>query len=275
MLTLRSKHKSFGGQLCFYTHNSDACAGPMNFSIFLPSKASHQACHVIYFLAGLSSSDENFMIKAGAQKYAEELDLILVAPDTSPRNRGFEREKEDWTFGEGAAFYVNATQEPWLRAYNMYDYISYEFPKLISYNFNTKNKAIMGHSMGGHGALVIGLRNPQIFSSISAFAPICSPINSAWGQYAFNLYLGDNKSLWAQYDACELLKNTKNIKSILIDQGLEDQFLETQLGLDYLKNIIQQKNLPIDIRVHAGYDHSYYFIATFIESHLRFHVRFL
>lgn len=275
MLTLRSEHKCFSGSLRFYTHESKSCNGPMNFSIFLPSKAHKQECPAIYFLAGLGSSDENFMMKAGAERVAEELGIIIVAPDTSPRNRNIDRAQEHWTFGEGASFYVNATQSPWSSSYNMYDYVAYELPALVNKNFSVSKNSIMGHSMGGHGALVVGLRNPDIFSSLSAFAPICAPTRSPWGQHAFGLYLGDQSSLWAQYDTVEILKKTRQAQPTLIDQGGSDQFLIEQLRLDDLALVAGENKLPIEIRRHAGYDHGYYFISTFIESHLRFHYAYI
>jgi len=247
----------------------------MNFSIFLPSKAEKQACPALFFLAGLSSNDENFMMKAGAERVAEELGIILIAPDTSPRNRSIEREKEHWTFGEGASFYVNATQSPWSEYYNMYDYVAYELPALIDKNFLISQKSIMGHSMGGHGALIIGLKNPRVFSTISAFAPICAPTRSSWGQNAFSMYLGSQSALWAEYDTVELLKKIKNPQPILIDQGEDDPFLAEQLRLDDLAQVTYENKLPVTIRKHAGYDHGYYFIQTFIESHLRFHASIL
>lgn len=275
MLTLRSEHKCFSGFLRFYTHESASCKGPMNFSIFLPTKAQKQACPALYFLAGLGSSDENFMMKAGAERIAEELGIILVAPDTSPRNRNIDREKEHWTFGEGASFYLNATQSPWSYFYNMYDYVAFELPALINKNFLVSKQSIMGHSMGGHGALVVGLKNPKIFSSLSAFAPICHPTRSPWGQHAFGLYLGDQSVLWAEYDTVEILKKIKKTPPILIDQGEADQFLAEQLRLDDLALVARENKHVIEIRKHAGYDHSYYFISTFIESHLRFHYQYI
>jgi S-formylglutathione hydrolase len=247
----------------------------MKFSVFLPSRATQKPCAAIFFLAGLGSNEENFMIKAGAARVAEELGLILVAPDTSPRNRNIPREKEDWTFGEGAGFYLNATQDPWSSSYHMYDYVAHELPKLITANFNTTRYSIMGHSMGGHGALVIGLKNPTKFCSISAFSPICAPSHSPWGQFAFGIYLGDDKLKWHNYDTVELLKAAKNTQPILIDQGEADQFLAEQLRLDILEKLVHERNLDILIRRQPGYDHSYYFVASFIESHMRFHHKFL
>lgn len=213
------------------------------------------------------------MFKAGAQRAAEELGLILVAPDTSPRDRKIEREKEHWTFGEGASFYFNATKKPWSDFYSMYDYIADELPTLIDNNFPSGKKCIMGHSMGGHGALVIGLKNPHLFSSISAFAPICAPTQSPWGQSAINIYLNDQND-GNNYDTVQLLHRINNHQPVLIDQGEDDQFLTEQLRLDDLAHIAKKKALPIEIRRHAGYDHSYFFIATFIESHLLFHRRY-
>jgi S-formylglutathione hydrolase len=273
MINLLSKRQCFNGSMRFYSHESRATKGLMNFALFLPSKALTKPCPVVYFLSGLSCTDENFMMKAGAQRVAEILGLILVAPDTSPRNRGIPGEKSGGRPGEGASYYVNATKSPWAEYYQMYDYITYELPDLINNNFLTqKNKnAIMGHSMGGHGALVIALRNPERFQSVSALAPICNPSNSPLAQMAFRELLGDDKADWALYDSMELLQNMSPRHKILIDQGLNDEYLATSLRVSDLALLVEDKKLPINIRLHDGYDHGYYFVATFIEGHLRFH----
>lgn len=211
------------------------------------------------------------MMKAGAQRRAEELGLIIVAPDTSPRNRGIEQEKADWRLGEGASFYVNAKKSPWHAYYQMYDYIAFELPKLIDTHFKTIKSAIMGHSMGGMGALVVGLKNQSRFESISALSPICSPTTSSWGQHAFLNYLGDDKKAWLDYDPAELLKKYVPHSPILIDQGGDDEFLIEQLKLDVLEHVVKENNLPVTINRHAGYDHSYYFVSTCIASHLEHH----
>jgi len=262
-MNLRSSHKCFGGNLKFYSHVSEVCKGPMNFAIFLPSKAEKEDCPVLFYLSGLTCTDENFVMKAGAQRVAEQLGLIVVAPDTSPRDRGIPGEKDGGRPGEGAGYYVDATQEPWSRAYHMYSYVAEELPALIDAKFPTKKnlRSIMGHSMGGMGAMVVGLRNPDRFRSISALAPICSPSNSPTAQIAFRALLGDDKSTWADYDPVEFLKRGAYDREILIDQGTSDDLIDS----------LRPQDLPIKIRMQQGYDHSYYFVSTFMEDHVRFH----
>lgn len=248
----------------------------MRFAIFLPPNASNtNKVPVLYWLSGLTCTDENFMQKAGAFKTAAELGIAIVAPDTSPRGQGV-ADDSGYDLGQGAGFYVNATQKPWVKHYQMYDYITKELSELIENYFPVLAiKSIAGHSMGGHGALVIGLRNPDQYQSVSAFSPISNPINSPWGQKAFAAYLGENKENWQQYDASELLKNVQKTLPILIDQGEADQFLAEQLKPEVLQSIAKDKNLAIDIRLQPGYDHSYYFISSFIEEHIQFHARHL
>jgi S-formylglutathione hydrolase len=278
-LTLLKQHVCFGGTLSFYSHWSESCHSTLNFSIYLPSESNPSpAFPVLYFLAGLTCTEENFMAKAGAQRYAAEHGLAMVAPDTSPRNCGIPGEEDDWDFGTGAGFYVDATESPWNAHYRMYTYVTEELPALVAENFNIDptRRGICGHSMGGHGALVCGLRNRDRYQSISAFAPIAAPSQCPWGQKAFRSYLGKNQTDWAAYDATELVKaNADDSRPILIDQGLSDSFLSEQLRPNLLIEACQQVGRPITYRAQPGYDHSYYFIATFIEDHICFHARHL
>jgi S-formylglutathione hydrolase len=281
-LTLLKQHACFGGTLSFYSHWSESCRCTLNFSLYLPPESSHSApLPVLYFLAGLTCTEENFMAKSGAQRYAAEHRLVLVAPDTSPRNCGIPGEDDDWDFGTGAGFYVDATEAPWNAHYRMYTYIVEELPALVAENFNIDptRQGICGHSMGGHGALVCGLRNRDRYRSISAFAPIAAPSQCPWGQKAFRHYLGENLTTWAAYDATELVQASVKASTddlpILIDQGLADSFLAEQLQPDLLIEACRQVGRPITYRAQPGYDHSYYFIATFIEDHIRFHARHL
>jgi S-formylglutathione hydrolase len=249
----------------------------MTFSVFLPEQLSTGAdikLPVLYWLSGLTCNDENFVQKAGAQKLASELGLILVAPDTSPRGEGVPDDPEGaYDLGHGAGFYVNATQEPWKKHYQMYDYIVEELPELINRKFpaNGERQGIAGHSMGGHGALTIGLRNPDKYKSISAFAPIVSPMNCPWGQKALGNYLGENKNEWLSYDAVSLVKNATRPIPILVDQGSADEFLENQLKPSLLVEVCSQVGYPLNYNQRDGYDHSYFFITSFIENHLQFH----
>lgn len=267
-----AQFKSFGGWQKQYQHDSTRLNCSMRFSIFLPPQTlAGEKVPVLYWLSGLTCTDENFIQKAGAQRVAAELGIAIVTPDTSPRGDGVADDHE-YDLGMGAGFYVNATQAPWQQHYQMYDYIVSELPALIEANFPvTGQRAISGHSMGGHGALMIALRNPQRFSSVSAFSPITHPINCPWGQKAFSAYLGDDVEVWKQYDSCELFKHANNFMPTLIDQGKKDQFLAEQLKPEAL--ITAAGDNPVELRLHDGYDHSYYFIASFIEEHLRFHAK--
>lgn len=249
----------------------------MRFSVFLPPQSGAKKVPVLFWLSGLTCTEENFMQKSGAQRVASELGMALVAPDTSPRGANIPGESESWDFGLGAGFYVNATQSPWAKHYRMYDYVLHELRDLVFKNFplDEKQTGISGHSMGGHGALVLGLRNPEVFRSISAFAPIVAPSQCPWGQKALKNYLGEDQSLWKQYDACELLKVISQRKEILIDQGTEDKFLKDQLMPEKLETIAKALDWPVQIRMQVGYDHSYYFVSSFIEDHLKFHHRLL
>ncbi|WP_024462429.1 S-formylglutathione hydrolase [Marinimicrobium sp. LS-A18] len=270
-----SSNKSFGGWNQQYSHASEVLSCTMRFAIFLPPQAEERKVPVVYWLSGLTCTDENFMHKAGAQRVAAELGVAIVAPDTSPRGEDVPDDPEgSYDFGLGAGFYVNATQAPWKTHYQMYDYVVHELPQLIEREFPvTDQRAISGHSMGGHGALVVGLRNPERYSSISAFAPISSPINCPWGQKALGRYLGDDESTWREYDASELLKDRGCALPLLVDQGDADNFLAEQLKPEALEDAADEAGAPLTMRMQPGYDHSYFFIASFIEDHLRFHAQ--
>lgn len=272
-----SEQLTFGGKQIRFKHSSKTLNCEMQFSVFLPEQAQTEKVPALYWLSGLTCTDENFSSKAGAQRVAAQLGIALIMPDTSPRGDGVaDDENAAYDFGLGAGFYVNATAEPYAKHYQMYDYIVTELPQLLEAQLSLSNKrAISGHSMGGHGALVIGLRNPERYSSISAFSPICNPINCAWGIKAFTGYLGDNKQQWQQYDASLLLAATEKPLPILVDQGTADTFWPDQLNTDSLITAAKQHNTDIEIRYQQGYDHSYYFIASFIEQHLRFHAKYL
>ncbi|MGR5127062.1 S-formylglutathione hydrolase [Photobacterium swingsii] len=273
-----SANKSFGGWHKQYTHRSTALNCDMRFAIFLPPQiAQGQQVPVLYWLSGLTCTDENFMQKAGAQRLAAELGMAIVAPDTSPRGEDVPDDAEgSYDFGLGAGFYVNATEAPWHRHYRMYDYVVSELPALIEANFPvTSQRAISGHSMGGHGALTIGLKNPERYRSISAFSPITNPINCPWGQKAFTGYLGTNQDDWAQYDTTELMKTSQVHLPALVDQGTQDNFLAEQLKPQALLDAAEQVGYPLELRMQEGFDHSYYFISSFIYDHLRFHAKHL
>lgn len=277
-LTLLSQTQSFAGELCRYQHQSKVLACDMEFALYLPPQAKTEAVPLLWWLSGLTCTDENFMQKAGAQRIAAELGIAIVCPDTSPRGLKLEGEDDSYDFGSGAGFYLNATREPWSRHYRMYDYIVQELPGLVRGLVNWNNhQAVSGHSMGGHGALVLALKNPGLFNSVSAFAPIANPMQCPWGQKAFSGYLGSDKTEWTKYDACELIRGyTGDIKpTLLVDQGTADTFLAEQLKPEHLQSVCDAHNYPLQLRYQQGYDHSYYFIATFIEDHLRHHARFL
>lgn len=272
-INLVSENRCFDGTVGFYSHQSQTCNSEMRFAIYQPPQAKLQPVPVLYFLSGLASTEENFTVKAGAQRFAAEYGLMLVAPDTSPRNTGIAGENDNWDFGSGASFYVDATEEPWTKNYQMYSYIVQELTALVAEHLPVKSdkQGIFGHSMGGHGALVCALRNPEIFKSVSAFAPIVAPIRCPWGQKAFTNYLGTNKDTWRNYDASELVKTANYNRPILIDQGSADKFLEQQLLPHIFAQACAEVNQPLTLRFHEGYDHSYYFISTFIEDHIRHH----
>jgi S-formylglutathione hydrolase len=271
-----SEHRCFEGTQGFYRHDSGVIGLPMRFAVYRPARPAAQPLPVLFYLAGLTCTEETFAIKAGAQRLAAELGLMVVTCDTSPRNTGIAGEAADWEFGAGAGFYLNATQLPWAKFYRMYDYVLDELRQAVLANFpaDPARIGIFGHSMGGHGALVLALRNPQVFKSVSAFAPICSPMRCAWGQKALPRYLGEDQSTWQAYDAVELMKAAGQalFPEILVDQGLADKFLhQSQLLPELLEDACAAAHQPLRLRRHAGYDHGYYFISTFVEDHLRFH----
>ncbi|MDC0214161.1 S-formylglutathione hydrolase [Gammaproteobacteria bacterium] len=273
-----SSNKVYGGLNEQHTHFSEVLDCQMRFSIFLPPGASqNEKVPALYWLSGLTCTDENFIHKAGAQRTASALGIALIVPDTSPRGEGVPDDPDgDYDFGLGAGFYVNATQEPWRNHYQMYDYVVKELPGLMESTFPINDRrSISGHSMGGHGALVIALRNPQEYLSVSAFSPICNPISCAWGEKAFSNYLGEDRMAWRQYDATELMKTSDSSLPILIDQGDADEFLTEQLKPGNLEAIAKERNLRYEYRLQTGYDHSYFFISSFIEDHLRFHAEIL
>ncbi len=272
-LEILSQNKSFGGWHKQYSHTSEVLNCSMRFAVYLPPQASAEnPVPVLYWLSGLTCSDENFMQKAGAHRVAAQLGMAIVAPDTSPRGDDVADEADQYDMGKGAGFYLNATQEPWRQHYHMYDYVVEELPALIEATFPvTAQRAIAGHSMGGHGALVIALRNSARYSSVSAFSPITNPVNCPWGQKAFAQYLGNDRELWRTYDASELMSQAKDKLPALVDQGEADNFLQEQLKPEMLEAAAKRSDYPLQLRRHEGYDHSYYFIASFIEDHLRFH----
>ena len=275
-----SQHRCFGGVVGFYRHAAETTACTMRFAVFAPPQAQTRRVPVLYYLAGLTCTEETFMIKAGAQRVAAQLGLLIVAPDTSPRGVSLPGDSESWDFGVGAGFYLDATVEPWSRHYRMYSYVTEELPAVIEASFpvDPSRQGICGHSMGGHGALTIGLKNPERYRSISAFAPIAAPMRAPWGRKAFPRYLGHDPAAWRQYDATELmleLPGARERAEILIDQGIADQFLAEQLYPDAFEAACRQAGQALTLRRHAGYDHGYYFISSFIEDHLRHHARLL
>ncbi|TYK66535.1 S-formylglutathione hydrolase [Colwellia echini] len=271
-----SSNKLFGGWHKQYSHQSRALNCTMRFAIYLPPQASNtHKVPVLYWLSGLTCSDENVMQKSGIQRVAAELGIAIVAPDTSPRGEDV-ADDEGYDLGQGAGFYVNATQAPWKSHYQMYDYIVDELPELIENTFPVNNKrAISGHSMGGHGALIIALKNPEFYCSVSAFSPISNPINCPWGQKAFTAYLGNDTATWSEYDASKLMATSIDFVAAKVDQGGGDNFITEQLKPESLMLAAEQSNYPLELTIHQGYDHSYYFISSFIEEHLRFHWKFL
>ncbi len=267
----------FGGRIGFYRHPSAANDCDMRFAVFVPPQAAAGTVPVVTFLSGLTCTEENFMVKSGAQRVAAELGIMLVSPDTSPRGDGVPDDPDgEYDFGLGAGFYVNATEKPWSHHYNMYDYVTGELQAAVFENFpgDAGRHGLMGHSMGGHGALTIGLRNPDMFRSLSAFAPICTTLNSPWGRKALGYFLGSDTVSWTEYDASEVARSAANAGRwgrILVDQGNDDPFLAEQLRPELLERACAESGLDLEMRYHDGYDHGYYFISTFIEEHLRHH----
>jgi S-formylglutathione hydrolase len=273
-----SEQRCHEGVQGFYRHMSNACARPMRFSVFVPPQAARgHTLPVLTYLAGLTCTEETFVIKAGAQRLAAKLGLILVAPDTSPRDTGLPGEDEDWDFGTGAGFYLDATASPWDQHYKMYSYVTRDLPNAIAANFpaDMNRQGIFGHSMGGHGALTIHLKNPDTYRSVSAFAPIGAPMRAPWGEKAFTKYLGPDRDAWRRYDASELLRIRPSEAKLLIDQGSADQFLDEQLKPELLARACETAGQSFELRMQPGYDHSYYFIQSFIEDHLRHHATIL
>ena len=285
-LSVLSHSFCFGGIQGFYSHLSTECGNTMRFSVYQPPQSKLGPVPVLYFLSGLTCTEENFMIKAGAQRYAAEHGLMLVAPDTSPRDTGIPGEDDTWELGSGAGFYVDATEEPWSAHYRMYSYVVNELPQVVAANFAVKGdrQSIFGHSMGGHGSLICALKNPRQYRSVSAFAPIAAPMQCAWGQKAFTTYLGSDETKWSAYDATALMKELGStskdaeplFSSILIDQGMADTFLgQHQLLPEQFEAACEAAGQPITLRKHPGYDHGYYFIATFMEAHIQHHAKAL
>ena len=269
--------RCFGGEQRIYQHRSDVLDCDMNFAVYLPPQAlAGEDCPVLYWLSGLTCNERNFIEKAGAQRYAAEHGIIVVAPDTSPRGENV-ADNEAYDLGQGAGFYLNATQEPWAAHYRMYDYITEELPTLIDQHFPVNGKqSISGHSMGGHGALMIALNNPHTFTSVSAFAPIVAPSQVPWGEKAFTAYLGDDRDVWLAYDSNELIANAEERLPLLIEQGEADNFLrDGQLKPEVLEATCREHNHPLTLNRREGYDHSYYFIASFIGEHIAFHAEAL
>lgn len=272
----RIEHRaSFGGWQDVWAHRSDVLGCDMRFGIYLPPQAEHARLPVLYWLSGLTCTEQNFITKAGAQAYAAQHGVVIVAPDTSPRGDDV-ADDAAYDLGKGAGFYINATQEPWARHYRMADYVAQELPALIEAHFPANDRrAISGHSMGGHGALVTALRNPGRYASVSAFAPIVAPSEVPWGQKAFTAYLGEDRSVWAEWDACALVARARERLPLLVDQGEADEFLAGQLQPERLAEACRAAGHELTLRMQPGYDHSYYFIASFIGEHIAYHARAL
>jgi S-formylglutathione hydrolase len=273
-----AENRSFGGRQLRFRHAAQSLNCEMHVSVYLPPAAETARVPLLYWLSGLTCTDENFVTKAGAQQFAAEHGIAIVAPDTSPRGEDVPDDPEGaYDFGLGAGFYVNATQQPWAEHYHMYDYVAQELPALIkdALPVDIERAGIFGHSMGGHGAITIGLKNPQAYRSISAFAPICSPLSCPWGEKALGNYLGENRDSWSDYDSASLVQRATTQLPLLVDQGEADNFLEEQLKPALLEKAALAANYPLQLRMQPGYDHSYFFIASFIEDHIRFHAKHL
>ena len=274
-VTTLAEHRAFGGVQGYYEHESTACAGKMRFSVFLPSRSTKGKPPVLYYLAGLTCTEDTFTVKGGAQRVAAELGIALVMPDTSPRAVRYDGDDASWDFGLGAGFYVDATKAPWSTGYRMFSYVTEELRTLVEGHFSLDDdrRGIFGHSMGGHCALVAGLRRPDLYRTVSAFAPITSPSQVPWGEKAFSSYLGDDRDAWKAYDATCLVESGKRQSEILIDQGLSDKFLARELRPEIFEEACKRAGQPLRLRRHEGYDHGYFFISTFVEDHLDHHAQ--
>jgi S-formylglutathione hydrolase len=272
-LATLEEHACFGGLQGFYEHASEAIGLPMRFGVYKPPQAAQGPVPVLFYLAGLTCNEQTFAVKAGAQRHAARHGLMLVTPDTSPRNTGVADATRDWDFGEGAGFYIDATQEPYAKHWRMESWVTRELPAVIAQNFPARADAwgIFGHSMGGHGALTLALRHPGLYRSVSALAPICAPVEVPWGEKAFGGYLGSDRSQWAKHDAVKLVEGGARVPRLLVDQGLSDQFLASQLRPQRLEAACAAAGQPLQLRRHAGYDHGYFFVASFIADHLAHH----
>ena len=274
-LKLVKEHFCFGGWVRYYSHFSKVNNCSMNFSVYIPPQAAKSEVPVLYYLSGLTCTEENFTIKAGAQRHASAAGLMLVVPDTSPRNTGIESDAPVGV-GPGASFYVNATEEPWKKHYQMFDYVTEELPQVIKANFKVSEKqSIFGHSMGGHGALICALKKPEQYKSVSVFAPICSASRAPFGSKALRAYLGEKPETWKEWDAVELLATATKRLPILHDQGAEDEFLKEHMNLNLFKETCEKYKHPLTLRIHENYDHSYYFVSSFMEEHINYHAGFL
>ena len=277
-VTTISQSRCFGGIQGIYSHESSETHCTMRFGAFLPPQASKGRVPLLYWLSGLTCTEENFVVKAGAQRVAAELGLAVIVPDTSPRGLNISGESDTYDFGLGAGFYVDATEAPWSRGYRMYSYVVKELPRVVAATFavDSSRAGIFGHSMGGHGAITIALKNPQDYKSVSAFAPISSPMRCPWGEKALTGYLGNDRKRWREYDSTALLDDRGwGGPPLLIDQGSKDPFLDTQLKPELLREACERCSVPLTFSMREGYDHSYFFIATFIDEHLRFHAQHL
>ena len=276
-ITTLSEHACFGGMQGFYEHASEETGTPMKFGVFVPPQAKLGPVPVLYFLAGLTCSEETFAIKAGAQRHAAQHGLMLVTPDTSPRGTGIEGAEAAWDFGTAAGFYLDATEAPWNKHWRMGSYVTHELRALVLQHFNARadRAGLFGHSMGGHGALTLALKHPGLYQSVSAFAPIAAPMQCPWGVKAFSGYLGDDRAAWARHDATELVKAGARVPPLLIDQGLADKFLTEQLHPHLFEAACIEAGQPLTLRRHKGYDHGYYFISTFMAEHIAHHAQTL
>jgi S-formylglutathione hydrolase len=276
-LTTLEQHRCFGGVQGVYRHDSSATGTAMAFAVYQPPQAARGPVPVLYWLSGLTCTWANFTEKAGVQRYAARVGLMIVAPDTSPRGTDFPGEHDAYDFGSGAGFYVDATAEPWSRNYRMYSYVTAELPALVNANFPTDagRQGIFGHSMGGHGALICALKNPGKYKSLSAFAPISSPTRCPWGEKAFSGYLGADREAWRAYDATLLAAGSDWRSEVLVDQGTGDDFLHQQLKPELLQEAFAAAGIPLTLRYQAGYDHSYYFMASFMAEHIAHHAKLL